>query len=66
MSLQFGHASCLFIFVHEITFSSIHSLKKGITFERVVVDVEIGRHKSIKRSLQEYGRENVKNERIAE
>jgi len=31
-----------------------------ITFERVVIDVENGRRKSIKRSLQEYGRANVK------
>jgi len=37
-----------------------------ITFKSVVVDVENGRRKSIKRSLQEYGRENVKNIYIAD
>ena len=37
-----------------------------ITFKSVVVDVKNGRRKSIKRSLQEYGRENVKNIYIAD
>ena len=36
------------------------TLKKVITFKSVVVGVEKGRRKSIKRSLHEYGRENVK------
>ena len=38
----------------EITYSS-----KVMTFESIVVDVENGRCKSIKRSLQECGRGNV-------
>ena len=42
------------------------SLKKVITFERAVVDVENGRRKSVKRLLQEYGRENVKDIYIAD
>jgi len=35
------------------------TLKKVIPLESVVADVENGHHKSIKRSLQEYGKENV-------
>jgi len=35
-------------------------LKKVITFESVVVDVENGRPKSIKRLLHEYDSEHVK------
>ena len=41
-------------------------LKKDITFESVVVDVENCLRKSIKRSLNEYGRENVINIYIAD
>jgi len=35
-----------------------HRLLRYITFESVVVDVEHGRHTSIKRSLHECGRDN--------
>ena len=45
----------------------LRNKKRGVTdsyrvipLESVVADVENGRHKSIKRSLQEYGKENEK------
>jgi len=35
-------------------------LKRAITFERVVIDVENGRRKWIKRLLHKHGREKLK------
>ena len=40
--------------------------QKDLQFERVVIDMEMGRRKSIKRLFQEYGRENVKDVYIAD